>query len=172
MESLPSLSSGRDWTGDVDKIIFEEYYPKIYKYVFYRVLNKENAEDITSEVFYKAMSSKDTFDDRRASYSTWIFTIAHNCVVNFFRNQKITESLDGFEIAAAADNVLDIYIKNEDTKRACELLGSLPERDRTIIALRFWGEFSYKEIAERMGLSQTNVSTILNRAIERLRLMW
>lgn len=156
----------------VDKAVFDEYYPKIYNYVYYRVLHKETTEDIVSEVFYKAIAFENTFDGNRASYKTWIFTIAHNCVVNFYRNEKVTESLDGFEFKAPESDILNVFVENEDIKWLYELLKSLTERERIIIALRYWGEFSYKEIAGRIGLSQTNVSTILSRAIEKLRLLW
>jgi RNA polymerase sigma-70 factor (ECF subfamily) len=152
--------------------IFTEFYPKIYNYIYYRVLNKEIAEDITGEVFYKAIANEANFNPRRASYSTWLFTIAHNCATDYFRSQKQELSLDNISDTPGDSFTDDGLIIEEDLRRLYSLLKELPERERTVLALRFWGEFSHKEIAVKMDLTEKNVSVILSRTIAKLKLLW
>jgi len=157
----------------MDQAVFEEFYPKIYNYVYYRVLHRENAEDITGVVFYKALSNASLFDENKASYATWLFTIARNCVANFYRDQKDHKPFDELscEIAAFGD-IGEALLEGEDIQRLHMLLSTLSERERTVLALRFWGELSYREIARQTGLSEKNVGVILSRTITRLRREW
>lgn len=157
----------------MDKSVFDEFYPKIYNYVYYRVLHKETTQDITGEAFYKAISNEKCFDERRASYSTWLFTIAHNCVANYFRDKKDIIPLDDINVELVTDSGIDDdIIDDDDFRKLHELLKLLPERERTILALRFWGELSYNKIASQMELSASNVGVILKRTIEKLRSLW
>ena len=152
--------------------MFEKYYPKIYNYVYYRVMHKETAEDITSETFCKAVAGKNGYDSVRASYSTWLFTIAHNCVLNYYRAKKFEISLDGYADIPNYDSLDDALIADEELERLYTLLKTLPERERTILALRFWGEFSYAEIAAQMGLTEKNTGVILSRTIAKIKSLW
>jgi RNA polymerase sigma-70 factor (ECF subfamily) len=153
----------------MERNVYEEFYPKIYNYVYYRVLNKADAEDITSEVFLKAFINEAVFDPRRAKYSTWLFAIAHNRVANFYRDRKNTLPFDALDETAADSFPGDALMQAEDMKRLRSLLETLPERSRAVLALRFWGGFSHGEIAKQMDLSEKNVSVILSRTIAKLR---
>lgn len=150
--------------------VYDKYYSKIYNYVYYRLLNKENTEDVVGEVFLKAFNNIENFDGKYASVSTWLFKIATNTVNNYVRkNVKITfipiENTEPVEEFTVLDNI----IANENVQELQKNLQTLDERSRTIIALRYWGELSYAEIAEQTGLTEKNVSVILSRAIATLR---
>lgn len=152
--------------------VFEEYYPKIYNYVYYRVMHKENSEDITSEIFCKAVAGENSYNPVFASYSTWLFTIAHNCVLNYYRAKKIEVSLDGYRDIPQDGFLDDNLIADEELEQLYRLLKTLSERERTVLALRFWGEFSYAEIAAQMGLTEKNTGVILSRTIDKLKSLW
>lgn len=160
----------------MNKALYEELYPKIYNYVYYRILHKETAEDITGEVFYKAIANAALFDEQKASYATWLFAIAHNLVLKFYRDKKDVISFEEFsetsEIPSLIESPDNTLIADEDTRRLHTLLKTLTERERTILALRFWGEFSYKDIAKQINLSEKNVSVILSRTITKLKELW
>ena len=63
--------------------MYREYFPKIYNYIFYRILSKEDTEDIVSEIFTKTARSADAFDSQKASFNTWIYRIAKNVLIDF-----------------------------------------------------------------------------------------
>ena len=151
---------------------FEEFYPKIYNYIYYRVLHRESAEDLTGDVFYKAVAFAASFDESKASYKTWLFTIAHNIVANYYRDRKDGFSPDDFDSLAAEGRFEDDFDKNEDFRWLHELLKTLPDREREVIALRFWGEMTHKEIALRIGLREKSVSSMMSRLTKKLNKLW
>jgi len=156
----------------MDRNTFEEYYPKIYNYTYYRVLHRETAEDLTGDVFYKAVAFAASFDESKASYKTWLFTIAHNIVANYYRDRKDGFSPDDFDSLAAEGRFEDDFDKNEDFRWLHELLKTLPDREREVIALRFWGEMTHKEIALRIGLREKSVSSMMSRLTKKLNKLW
>jgi RNA polymerase sigma-70 factor (ECF subfamily) len=156
----------------MDLNTFEEYYPIIYNYVYYRVLHRETAEDLTGDVFCKALAYAASFDKRKASYKTWLFTIAHNIVVNHYRGRKSVLPLDDFDTLPVGSSIEDAVETGEDFRRLYNLLKTLPEREREVIALRFWGEMTYKEIATRIGMREKSVSSMMSRLIGKLRKLW
>ena len=151
---------------------FEKFYPKIYNYIYYRVLHRETAEDLTSDVFYRALAFAASFDERKASYKTWIFTIAHNVVANHYRSNKNLLAPDAFDTLAAGNGIEDDFETSEDFRRLYKLLETLPEKEREVIALRFWGELTYKEIATRIGMREKSVSSMMSRLIKKLGKLW
>ena len=152
------------------EVIYEEYYSKIYNYVYYRVLNKQNAEDVVSDVFFKAMDGIHSFDGKRASVSTWLFRIATNTVNDLYRRGKNILHIppEDLELPIPDTICLDL-IHSEDLRRLHKCLEALDERTRTVIAMRYWGELSYAGVAKLTGLTEKNVSVVLSRGINKLR---
>lgn len=140
--------------------------------MYYKVLNKEIAEDLTSEFFVKLLTKLDTFDDSKAKLNTWLYTIARNSVTDYFRVNKIEVYVDDEE------NPLDLkvdyelekeLIKNEDRKELYEALITLDDRTRKLLSLKYFFNMSVKEIAINTGINESTVSTICLRGIEKLK---
>ena len=74
--------------------IYEEFFPKIYNYFFYRLLHKEETEDLVSQVFVKIAEHLDRYDPHKARLSTWIYRIAENTLTDYFRTRKAPLSYD------------------------------------------------------------------------------
>ena len=68
--------------------LYESYVDKVYNYIFYRVGNTHDAEDLTSRAFHRALASIPTYEQRGAPFSAWLFRIAHNLVANWHRDQE------------------------------------------------------------------------------------
>ncbi len=154
--------------------IYENYFSKIYNYIFYRLLNREQTEDIVSEIFLKLISNLDKFDPRKASFSTWLFTIARNSVVDFYRKQKNILYIDNGDFdfdPAMSVNFDEQYekITNEDRKLLYKAISELNEKQRNIIALKFFGEFNNRQISEMTGINESTVSTLCARALDKLK---
>lgn len=152
--------------------MYNEYFSKIYNYIFYRVLNKETAEDLTSELFMKLVEKFDTFDENKASFSTWIYRIASNMVIDYFRSKKIDLSLDDEE------NPIDLpvdfeaeknIIQSQERKQLYEALTELDDRTRDLLSMKYFLKMSNKEISLTKGINESTVSTICLRGIEKLK---
>jgi RNA polymerase sigma-70 factor (ECF subfamily) len=75
--------------------IYEEYFRRIYNFVFCRLLHKEQTEDVVSQIFLKVLEKTQSYDERKGTFNTWIFTIARNTLNDFYRRKKAAVSLDG-----------------------------------------------------------------------------
>lgn len=148
--------------------LYRETFPRIYNYLYYHLLDQQTAEDVASEVYIKAYRSFDSFDSSRASFYTWVYSIAHNELMNQYRRTKPTSDLDELpEMVFATEDSYDDEEERAEKVRA--LLSLLDEEDREIIYLKFWEGLQNKEIAERLGMNASTVSTRVSRAVGKLR---
>jgi RNA polymerase sigma-70 factor (ECF subfamily) len=155
---------------DLEKA-FLEWNGFIYGYVFLRVHNKQSAEDITQEVFFKAWRSKDTFNPAKSSLKTWLFTIAKNGINDYFNNSnKETVDIEGLEDKLVDDkrNIQEEAGEHNLIEIIMGKLKFLPERDQELITLRFVQDVSVKEIAEMLNLEYTATKVAIHRAIKKL----
>ncbi len=147
--------------------IMNLYKGRIFSYVLRLVKNYDDAEEITFEAFIRCFKSLKSFDTSK-SLSSYLFTIAHNLTIDFFRKQKIEyEYLD--ESYSASE---DFREKFEAEKRLKELeiaLGQLVPIDREIVILFHREELSYQEISYILKLPVSTIKTRLHRARKRLK---
>ena len=160
-------------SGDKDfGALYEQYLSGVYRYIHYRVGETVIAEDLTSDVFNKALSGFSKFNPAKASFSTWIFSIAHNTVVDHYRKRsrefivKEESAMDGPSGTPLPDEQL---AESEEKIKLRECLLKLKTQEQEIIALKFSGNMTNREIGVITGLSESNVGTILCRAIRKLR---
>ena len=149
--------------------MFETYYGRVYSFTLFRARNAQDAEDITSEVFYRAAKNMAGFDETKASLSTWLFTIAVNETRRHFHERKNALPLEYAENLPAGECVLENVLRNERAKELYAAMEQLGERQRNVLLLRYYGEMSNREIAGALGLTETNVETVLYRAKKKLR---
>lgn len=152
--------------------LYEYYFPRVYNYIFARVGERDTVDDITSGVFEKIVSKLGTYKPERGKLSTWIFTIAQNMVVDYYRNGKkkaasLTDQLQ--EVPANLPPMDELMILDEDKKNLMKCLSVLSDRDRNIISLKFWSVLSNQEIAVVVKESSNHVGVILYRSIRRLK---
>lgn len=150
---------------------FDEYYPRLYNYVYYKTLDHALAEDIVSDVMVRVAKAYATFDPKRGSLDDWVFRIARNTLYSHFRRRREIVSIDAVSEAASAvtieEDVSDPL--NERGALVRKALGMLTDEEREIVYLRFWEELSSKQVGERMGMNPSTVSTKLSRAIGKIR---
>ncbi len=147
--------------------ILNLYKGRIFSYVYRMVRNYHDAEDITFDTFIKCFNALATFDLSRP-FTTWLFTIAHNQTIDYFRKNKYEyEYLD--ERHASSDDLVQRYEKKKKMAQIDEALLELPPVDRELVMLFHKEEYSYKEISEIMDMPITTIKTRLHRARNRLR---
>ena len=156
---------------DVMEKIYLEYREKVFRYVRGKVASTADAEDVTSEIFLKVLSSLDSYDEEKSTLSTWIYTITHNTVCNYYREQsKRALSLDENAPGSCTDDVMT-EIENEILKENLAIaLETLTEREQDIIVLYYYHEIPLRDIAIKMGITYTNAKFIKHQAISKLKL--
>jgi RNA polymerase sigma factor (sigma-70 family) len=155
--------------------IYDHYFPRVYNYVRYRVQEAGAADDITAQVFERALVKLGSYHAQRGSFAAWLFGIARNAVRDHGRGQSRRGwlSLDGLHDQPSPEPGPEQLVVRDETHGALlEAVASLKERERELIALKFGAEMNNRQIAELTGLSESNVGVSLYRAVRRLRRMW
>ncbi len=157
----------------MDRSHFPTFYrthvKKVYRFVFYRVQgNTEVAEDLTQDVFLKALSAFDRYDPT-ISASSWIYTIARNHLINHVQKQRHTETLEAIE-NTDWDRVdwAERLCVSHDEKRLLEAIKKLPETDTKIVRLKYLEGWSYEDIAEKLGKTAGALRVQAHRALKEL----
>jgi RNA polymerase sigma-70 factor (ECF subfamily) len=150
--------------------LYRRYLPRVYRYVYRRVGNQQDAEDLTASVFIEAMESLEDYQEQ-GSFAGWLFTITHHRVADHHRRQR--EKVDLRQVVPfLADPALDVESKVEQEEQLVRLAAVIrelaPDRQEAL-ALRFFGELSNKEVAQVMGKSEAAVKMLVCRALRQLR---
>ncbi len=149
--------------------LYETHFDKIYRYVATRIGDRMEAEDVTQQVFLKALRSISSFKWKGIPFSAWLFRIAHNQVVDYFRKRKhIAVPLD--ESLASNDNNPQLRAEQrQDIEQLLLATKHLTEAQREVISLRFAGELSITQVAKVMSKSEGAVKALQHSAITALR---
>jgi RNA polymerase sigma-70 factor (ECF subfamily) len=167
-----SVRTIRGTTVDVQEIqtFYQEHVRSIYRYVYSKVGNREDAEDLTSEIFLNAVSGINS-ERSPQSVQKWLYLIARAIIANYWRAhyRAPTRSLDelletGWEGPAEED---PIAINSMPAHRVQHLLQALPEQHREVLTCRFLLNLSIQATAIRMGLTVANVKVLQFRALKR-----
>ena len=163
----------RPASGEVDwDAVYAEHLPRIYNYFRFRLAAEADVEDLTARVFAKAWSARDRYRRDLAAFSTWLYRIAQNVGFDYLRSRRPHTSLeDAVEVIAEGTPESDEE-RRSDLARLAALTVSLPDRERELIALRYGAGLSNRAIAPLVGLSESNVGTILHRTVQTLRSRW
>jgi len=149
--------------------LYEEHFDKIYRYVTLKTGNETEAEDITQQVFLKALHSISSFKWKGIPFSAWLFRIAHNQVVDYFRSRKYAADPLDESLVSSGDNPQMVVERKLDIEQVVSAARHLTEAQREVISLRFAGELSVAEVARAMGKSQGAVKALQHSAIVALR---
>ncbi len=139
-----------------------KYKDKIYSYFWYRTGGRQEvAEDLTQEVFLKAWKEYHHFLEGRP-FQSWIYRIAHNHLIDYYRTSKKNYKLD--------DMTRSLSAKDNKTFELKQLLDQLPEREREIIILKYIFGYNYEEIGEMTNQSKGSARVTAHRALKKLRI--
>jgi RNA polymerase sigma-70 factor (ECF subfamily) len=137
---------------------------RVGSYVAYRIGEGADAEDVTSEVFERALRYRDSYDPSRGEPVAWLIGIARNCIDDMLRTRPL--------VTADVPDVPDAADLEERTIRRLSLareVARLDVSDRELIALRFGADLTARQIGELLGMTKNAVDVALHRALARLR---
>ena len=152
--------------------LYSHYEKHIYRFVVLRVSSETVAEDITATIFRKALEGIENFRWQGVSFSSWLYRIARNSVIDYYRiNSKRgnNTSISDIDLPSGEKGPEEIAIEKEFEEQIQELLDTLNPRDRKIVYMKFFEGYTNKTIAELLEITETNVGTILHRSIGKLR---
>jgi len=147
--------------------IYSAYHDKVLWYIKGKVGDSYLAEDLCSEVFIKVMEKLDTFDEKKAAISTWIFTITRNTLIDYYRVRKVFVEIP--EELENGSDIEDEIISKDTLEILANALEKLEERERDIIILRYYSNLTLKVIAERLNISYAYVKILHNKALAELK---
>ncbi|HEY49288.1 MAG TPA: sigma-70 family RNA polymerase sigma factor [Dehalococcoidia bacterium] len=150
--------------------LYEQYCAKVYRYIVLRVQNQTEAEDLTEQVFLKALESGPSFKWRGAPISSWLFRIARNLVIDYWRTDKSrrTLPLDSQPLRETVDPAEKAELKS-DIQQLIQAVEQLTKAQREVIELRFAAGLSIAETAKVLGKSQGAVKVMQHSALVALR---
>jgi RNA polymerase sigma-70 factor (ECF subfamily) len=153
--------------------VLNEYYKYILKFVAKQVNNIEDAKDLTQDIFMKAYNNYSRYDANKAAVKTWLFAIANNHVINFWKssylNRKSTIDLDTIQLKSSED-ILETVIQEEDVKLILSLMSKLlNKRNIKIMNLYFFSELAPKDISETLQMNQKTVSNVISLSIKKIK---
>lgn len=148
--------------------LYEKYVKQVYSYVFYRVGNTADAEDITESAFYHALLNFDSYEHRGIPFSAWLLRIAHNLIANWYRDKARRRFVDIEQIGEIESEDLSPEQIFDDMERwnvVREAIGTLPEDRQAALLLRYAGGLKHGEIAKIMNKTTGAVKVLVHRAL-------
>ena len=165
-DDLQLVQAAKAGRSDAMGQLYDIYAVAIYKFVFYKTMHKETAEDLTSKVFFKVLEKLETFNSEKSSFRTWLYTVARNTVIDHYRTQKKNKNIDDVWDLSSKEKVDDIVENRMQLEKVQEALKDLKIEQREIVLLRVWQGMSYKEIAEVTGSTEAACKMSYSRSMK------
>jgi len=166
-ELQPVLEQARHYESIALAQLCEYFYPKVYRYIYYRVNTLEDRDDLTNEVFLRMVQS---IRKQRGSVHAWIFRIAANIVIDYYRRRAVRKELEqpaeSAEAVADENTIPDSFLEQERLRRAMDRLTG---DQQDVIVLKFIEGYENDEIADMLGKSVEAIRALQFRALISLR---
>ena len=171
-QALPTLhklirdaqQGSRQAFGEIYRILL----PKIYRFIWYEVRDKQTAEDLAQVTFLRLWKAIRSYDTDKGSFQSFTFAIARNLIIDWHRKKRPV-SLEAIGEIEERDDTMERVIQHEAVDRVREALAQLPAEDRQLVMLRHFEEVSYEEIATIMGKQEGAVRVKLHRILRQLK---
>jgi len=160
--------------GEAFAQLYEEHFDRIYRYVYLKVGNQTEAEDLTQEIFVKVLEAIGSYRWRNLPFKSWLFRIAHNRVIDYFRKQGKVEkmALEDDVTLVSDSNPASTAERELEIEELIKKVEKLTPAQREVISLRFGSELSTMEVAKTLGKSTGTVKVLQYNATVALRKMF
>ena len=149
--------------------IYNLFLKRIYRFVYFSVHNHEQAEDITQNTFLRAWRSLVSFSTSRGSFQAFLFAIARNLVIDWYRKKKEI-SLEAITDPSYQEDTSEKITQDEEKQQLNRVLSKLKFLERQIVTLRYFEELSFFEIGKVVHLSEGAVRVRLHRILKQLKI--
>lgn len=152
--------------------LYERYVDRIYSYIYYRVGNVHDAEDLTSRTFFRALAHLHEYVDKGVPFSAWLYRIAHNLVANWHRDRsrRPLVALDEIVVAGLVSEHPEVVAESQDaTQMLMELIRTLDGTRQELLVLKFSEGLSNAEIGRVMGRTEGAIKSLYHRTLLAMR---
>lgn len=157
-------------------MLYDKYFDQIFRFIFKRIGGNESvAGDLSQQTFIKAMANISKYEDRGFPFSSWLYRIAQNEVLMFFREQKKHHAIaieERHVVTLFEETTQSSTMSEEDQGKLIELLNEMEQEHLDLIELRFFQSMSFKEIADIYSISEANAKMRIYRILEKLNKKW
>ena len=182
MADNPTILSSRQVNTELDELaliraarqdpalfgeLYKHYVDRVYRYLYSRIGNVHEAEDLTAQTFLAAFESFNRFR-QDAHFASWLFSIARHKIADYFRRRKnspVTEEIQ--DISVEKDPLFEVA-QSEQVQALAAILPTLAEKERELLRLRFLAEMSFPEMARFLHRNESALKKSLYRLLERL----
>src|SRR3981081_852610 len=150
--------------------LYDRHFQQIYRFVYSRVREQTAAEDVTSEIFMKALKAMPRYQDTGRPFAAWLYQISVNAIADRYRTLRPAQPLDDFhDLSVACPALEHLASHRHETRRSCRLVEDRPIQQRTALVLKFQEDMKIEDIAVVMGKSAGAVKLLIHRGVSRLR---
>ena len=152
--------------------LYERYVDRIYSYIYHRVGNVHDAEDLTSRAFHRALSHLPAYEDKGIPFSAWLYRIAHNLVANWHRDRKRRPvvALDELVTQSLAAQQPEAVAESQDNNQLLrDAIGKIDPARQELLVLKFTQGLSNADIGSVMGRSEGAIKSLYHRTLLQLR---
>lgn len=140
-----------------------KYYKEIYAYIYKQTLNKELSMDLTQEIFINMLQSINNYDEGKAAFRTWLYKIATNKLMDYYRskqykNSNIVASIDDYDLHDTEDFTITIENKQE-AETIINIVNRLDASSQIILRLKIFAQYTFSEISDVLNISESTVKT-------------
>lgn len=166
VRNLVKKAKSRD--PDAFGVLYDEYVDQIFRYIYYKVGNFAESQDLTGQTFLKAFENIDSYEVRDVAFSSWLYRIAHNLVVDYFRKESKRENVPIDQqppTPSNRGNPVDVVMAEMDSERLYQAMQKLTHNQREVLVLKFIDNLSNNQVSEIMGISVGAVKSTQKRGL-------
>ncbi|OFY87342.1 MAG: heat-shock protein [Bacteroidetes bacterium RIFCSPLOWO2_12_FULL_35_15] len=152
-------------------VLYDKYYEQIFRFIYQRLDDKEQAFDATQQVFVKALENLHKYEFRGVPFASWLYRIASSEVNNLFRSQKAqrTVNIDSVSIYGIIEEIQESKIEEYHDKIVAIIAENLEEDELQLIEMRFFEKRSFKEMGEILEITENNAKVKTYRILDKLK---
>lgn len=153
--------------------LVSKYYKEMYAFIYKQTLDTELSLDLTQEIFISVLKSINNYDSKRASFRTWLYKLASNRLVDYYRSKtykytQLIDSIEDYEFEDEYDMTVSLEYR-EDYEKVTALVNELDASSQQIVRLKLFGEYTFQEIATIETVPESTVKTKYYTALKRIK---
>lgn len=149
--------------------LYDRYYGRVYRYIYHRLGNATEAEDVTAIVFMKALEGLPSYDCNGRGFAPWLFRITHNTVIDHYRRHRTQYPLEEAAHHSAPEDPVADVLSAERRQELHALMAHLSPEQRDVVLMRYAADLSFAEIAVALKKNEAAVRMLLHRGLRKMK---